>query len=291
MTGDRIAPRFELEEAASARLEPEAVPEVVEPRTGIGSVSLVLSGAVVLLLGLAALDVANFVGDQFVRAAWLGWLTLAVAVAGFGLIGAAIWRELRGLFALRHVDHLRRRLADPATMRVAAHEWVVMLGVGQGVLPAIDAANDPDAILALLRAGPGAQLRQRSQALGRAAALQMLTAAAVLPSPALDGLLVAWRGTRLVRQIAVLHGFRPGLLGTFALLRRVLTGAASVAAADLAVDAGFRAVLTGPLAHLAGDMAAAGVAARRMVVLARTADQACSPLTDPAMANHTLPPG
>jgi uncharacterized membrane protein YcjF (UPF0283 family) len=275
---DRIAPRFELEEHPSARLEPEAAPEIVEPRAGIGSVSLVLSGAVLLLLGLAGLDVANFVGDQFARAAWLGWLTLAVALAGFGLIGAALWRELRALFALRHVDHLRRRLADPATMRRAAHDWLAMLPEGHEILPAIDAANDPDAILALLRAGPAARLRQQSQALGRAAAGQMLAAAALLPSPALDGLLVAWRGTRLVRQIATLHGLRPGLLGTLALLRRVFTSAASVAAADLAVDATMRALLTGPLAHLAGDMAAAGVAARRMIVLARVTDSACSPL-------------
>ncbi|HEY2131938.1 MAG TPA: DUF697 domain-containing protein [Acetobacteraceae bacterium] len=278
MTGDRIAPRFEYEDQPSARLEPEILPEPDEPRAGIGSVSLILGGAVVLLLGLALLDVANFVGDQFQRAEWLGWLTLGVAAVGFGLIGMAFWRELRGLFSLRRVDHLRRRLADPATMRQAAHAWLAMLPEGQSVLAAIDTANDPDAILALLRAGPGETLRLQAQALGRVAAGQVLAAASVMPSAGLDGVLVAWRGTRLVQQVAALHGLRPGLLGTLALLRRVATSAATVAATDLAVDATMRALLTGPLAQLAGDMAAAGVAARRMVVLARVTDAACSPL-------------
>jgi putative membrane protein len=281
VTGERITPRFEYENQPSARLEPEAVPDVAEPRAGVGSVSLVLGGGVVLLLGLAVLDVANFVGDQFQRAEWLGWLTVAVALLGFALIAMAVWRELRGLIGLRRVDRLRRRLANPATMRQAAHAWLATLPEGQSVLPAIDAANDPDAILALLRAGPGETLRLKSQALGRVAAGQVLAAASVMPSPGLDGLLVAWRGTRLVRQVAALHGLRPGLLGTLALLRRVATSAATVAATDLAVDATMRMLLTGPLAQLAGDMAAAGVAARRMVVLARVTDAACSPLTPP----------
>jgi putative membrane protein len=39
------------------------------------------------------------------------------------------------------------------------------------------------------------------------------------------------------------------------------------------------ALLSNPLlAQLAGDMAGAGIAARRMIVLARAADAACSPL-------------
>ncbi len=281
MSDGRIPPRFEIEDQPSARLEPEPAPVIAEARAGIGSVALVLGGAVILLLGLAALDVANFVGDQFQRAMWLGWVTLGVAALGFGLILVAIWRELRGLFALNRVDRLRRRLADPGTMRQAAHDWLAGLPTDRSVLPAIDAANDPDAIRALLHAGPGLALRVQAQGLGRAAAGQMLAAAAVMPSPALDGLLVAWRGTRLVRQVAALHWLRPGLLGTLALLRRVMTSAATVAATDLAVDATMRALLTGPLAHLAGDMAAAGVAARRMVVLARVTDAACSPLTPP----------
>ena len=64
----------------------------------------------------------------------------------------------------------------------------------------------------------------------------MFAATAAVPSPALDGLLVAWRGARLVRQVAALHGMRPGLFGTFALLRRVLFSAAGVVVADVAAN-------------------------------------------------------
>jgi putative membrane protein len=86
----------------------------------------------------------------------------------------------------------------------------------------------------------------------------------------------AWRGIRLVRQVAALHGMRPGLAGTIALLRRIATDAAMVAATDIAVDAMVRAVLSSRLAeHVAGEAAAGAVAARRMILLARAADEAC----------------
>jgi uncharacterized membrane protein YcjF (UPF0283 family) len=134
-------------------------------------------------------------------------------------------------------------------------------------------------VLALLRVRVAAGLQARADALGRNAAIQVFAATAAVPSPALDALLVAWRGTRLVRQVAELHGLRPGLLGTLGLLRRTAMAAATVAASDMAIDAAARAALSNPLLqHLAGDVAGAGVAARRMVVLTRAASAACSPL-------------
>ena len=141
------------------------------------------------------------------------------------------------------------------------------------------AAGRPVPVIAASRSGPAATLRSRADALGRAAAMQVFTATAAIPSPAFDGILVAWRGVRLVRQIAELHGLRPGLLGTLSLLRRIAFTAAAVMATNFATDAMARAVLSNPmLEHFAGDVAGAGVAARRMIVLARVTAVACSPL-------------
>ena len=281
MSETRIRPRFELEDGSIARLESEQVPVLTEPQAGrgLGTFGLAGAGAGVLVAGLALLSVGNFAVDQFARSAVLGWATVGVAVAGFGLIGAAVWREMRGLFGLRHVDRLRAALADPARMRPAALDWLAGVPDGQAVAGAVAAANDPDAILALLRAGPLAALRARSDALGRQAALQMFALTAAVPSPSLDGVLVAWRGLRLVRQVAELHGLRPGLLGTALLLRRVAFSAASVVATDIAANTLASAVLSNRmLEHLAGDAAGAAVAARRMVVLARVTAAACAPL-------------
>ena len=278
MSDTRIRPRFELEEPI-ARLEPQALPVPVAVAAPPGTLGLAAGGAALLVLGFAALDAGNFVASQFERGQVLGWATLMVALGGFGMLGLAAWRELSGLVGLRRVDRLHAALADPTRARAAALAWLASLPDGAAVDEAVRVTNDPDAILALLRSGPVASLRARSDQLGRTAALQVFTAAAAVPSPALDGLLVGWRGVRLVRQIAELHGMRPGLFGTLALLRRVAFAAAGVVATDLAADVVTRGLLSNPiLERLASDVAGAGVAARRMIVLARATAAACSPI-------------
>lgn len=283
MTQAPPRPRIEAEAIPAARLEPEQPLTLVAAPSlrGPGTVGLASSGIGVLAIGLAALGTGNFVAAQFARAAVLGWLTLAIAATGFGLILAGLWREMRGMLALARVDRLRADLAGAgvAQARAAARAWLANLPEGASLLPAIEAADDTIAIAALLRAGPVAGLRARTDALGRAAALQIFAATTAVPSPALDGLLVGWRGLRLVRQVAELHGLRPGLLGTMALLRRTAMAAAMVTATDLAANTAAHALLSNPLLErLAGDAAGAAVAARRMTLLARAAAAACSPV-------------
>jgi putative membrane protein len=274
-----VMPRLERESLPAPRLEaqPLVLPPVIRPAPS--SLGLVAGGAAVLILGLALLQTGNFVASQFDRAAWLGWLTLAVSALGFGLIAAAVWRELRGLLGLRHVDHLRTDLGDPARAQAAAQDWLAGLPQPSTVAPAIAATTDPAAIAALLLAGPLATLRAQADALGRDAALQVFAVAAAVPSPAFDGLLVGWRGLRLIREVAALYGLRPGTLGTFALLRRTVLSAAGVMGTDLAAETVARAMISNPLLqHLAGDVAGAGLAARRMILLSRAAATACAPL-------------
>jgi putative membrane protein len=280
-TEERPRPRIELEAMPAPRLEAGLPALVPVPERGIGTLSLVLGGAAILAVGLAALGTANFAAAQFARSIALGWLTVAVAVAGFGLIGAGVWRELRGLFGIETVDRLRVELAsaDALRARPLLRRWLSRLPEGEVSAANLDALDDPDALRALLRAGPIAELRGKADALGRTAAVQIFAITAAVPSPAFDGLLVAWRGTRLVRQIAELHGMRPGLLGTLSLLRRTALSAAGVMATDMAANTLTHALLSNPLlGKVAGDMAGAGVAARRMIVLARAAAAACSPL-------------
>ena len=108
-------PRVVIEDAAAPRLEPPslAAEPVLDPAPRAGGAGLALAGIAVLAVGLAALQTANFVAAQFDRAAWLGWVTLAVAAAGFGLLFAAVARELRGaVSAWARVDRLRAALGS-----------------------------------------------------------------------------------------------------------------------------------------------------------------------------------
>lgn len=278
-------PRVFTEEAArpAARLDlgwEQAVVAVAPPRVagGWSAPALAATGVLVLLLGLSAIDVGGFVADQFARGAWLGWLTLGVAGLGYGLIGLAALRELRGLAALASVERGRQAVArgDFAASRAAVLHWAARAPAAAPMLPALRQAPDLPTLLALLEAGPLATLDRAAVQAGRAAALQAVAATAVVPSPALDGLFIAWRGVRLVREVAAIHGLRPGFAGTLKLLRRTVFEAGAVAAADVAINAAVTAVSTNSLvASIVGDAAAGAVAARRMLLLARAAARAC----------------
>lgn len=269
-------------------LEPEAAPRLealpivlpaAEPVRWLRSPALV--GAAILGFGIPMLGAAGLVSALFDRWSALGWVGTAVMLAGFGLVGVSMGRELRGLAALRRVDQLRAELAsgEATTVERAARHWLQALPQHASMLPALTAAETPEAMLALLRAGPAQALRDGTDALGRTAALQSVAIVAATPSPALDALTVGWCGVRLIRQVAVLHGMRPGIVATLVLLQKTAVAAATVAATEMAVNAATHAMIAHPLLrHLAGDVAGAGVAARRMIVLARAAAAACSPV-------------
>jgi putative membrane protein len=280
------APRIETEELPAARLEPAVELQVQEPAAPVrtprwGTPMLVAGGACVLVLGAAGIGTVDIVADAFARAPLLGGMAAGVAGVGFGMIGLGFWREWAALSALRSVDALRAALggSDPVRRAHAAREWLRELPEGPALLPAVDAVNDPDAILALLRSGPVASLRAQADALGRAAALQSVAGVAAMPSPGLSALFVAWRGLRLIRQVAALHGLRPGVFATMGLLRRTALAAGAVVGVEIAANTAAHALLSSPLLqHVAGEMAGAGVAARRMMVLARAAATACCPV-------------
>lgn len=274
-----IGPRLEYETVETPRMELDLPLVADDPAPRWGTGALMLGGAMVLAVGIAGLGAANFVADQFARATWLGILTLVIVLAGFALLGAGIWRELRALLAIRRVDRLRADLASGEATRIvsAAREWAE--AVDPSLLPALRAVNDPDAAIGLLRAGPGQVLRAAADGLGRTAAVQVVAGIAAMPSPSLDVALVAWRGVRLVRQVAALYGVRPGLLGTLALLRRTAMSATLVGAVEIAGNTAAHAILSSPLlARAIGETATAGVAARRTLVLARAAAASCDPL-------------
>ena len=275
-------PRVIMEEPAAAAQRIDfgwdvAVAPAAPIDRGWSSMGLAGLGLAVLLLGFSLLEAGNFIAAQFAEGAWLGWVTLAVAAVGFGLVFAALGRELRGYLALGKVDTVRAAHArgDVAALRTALEAWQSRLPEGRARTAGL-AEMPVDTACALVEATTLAPITRDAEALGRAAAVQAFAMTAVSPSPGLDVLVFSWRGIRLVRQVAALHGLRPGIAGTLALLRRVAMDAATVAATDVAVEAMLRGVLSSRIAeHVAGETAAGAVAARRMILLSRATDEAC----------------
>lgn len=266
--------------AEAIRHAPLGTLEAPAARPG-GPLLLAAGALLALLAGWAGLSLANFIAAQFARAAWLGWASLLLLLPPLLLLALAVAREARGFRALREVDGLRRELAghDPAHARAAALRWVGALPEGEAAASLLRGAEDVPTLHALLGASVLPRLDRQVAAAGRAAALQTLAATAVSPWPGLDGVIIVLRGMRLVREVAQIHGLRPGALGTARLFLRVTLDAGLVSATEVVATELTEALFQSPLAGgLVGQGSGAALAARRMLRLAVAVSRACRPL-------------
>jgi putative membrane protein len=103
---------------------------------------------------------------------------------------------------------------------------------------------------------------------------------ALSPSPSLDAVVAGWRGLKVVREVAALHGLRPGQAATRRLLARTVSIAATTAGADLIAQTAAEGLVgaTPVLREIAGAVPGAGVTAFRLYRLALATAAACSPV-------------
>ena len=134
-----------LEPEAAPRLEAVPAPlAIAEPVRWLRSPTL--AGAAILALGIPVLWALWLASALFDRWGALGWAGLAILFCGISLIGVGIGRELRGLAALRRVDHLRVEFASGEAVRIqrAARRWLEGLPQHSAILPALAAADTPE---------------------------------------------------------------------------------------------------------------------------------------------------
>ena len=103
---------------------------------------------------------------------------------------------------------------------------------------------------------------------------------AISPSPALDGVLAGLRGLSLLRQVAAIHGMRPGAAVTVALLRRLAWTAAGTSGMDLLGQGPADSALSHwpGFKQVAAALPGSGLTALRLKRLAEVTAKACSPI-------------
>lgn len=282
-----LGPRLlapETEGAIAHRAPPpqeEAVPEPGLP----GSAVALTAGLGLLLLGWLGLGSLDFVRGLFARAEWLGWLGAGLIGGGWLLAAGACWAEWRALRRLGRVRALAghlARLPDAAPPPAALIDWLEGLAArlpeAGPAAAAMARAPDMGSLRGLWRGALRPVLEEAVARLGREAGRRAFLGTAIAPSPALDGLVVLLIGLRLLRQVARLHGMRPGALAGLALLRRLIVSAGVTTGVELAAETAFAQAMEAKAAGLAGGAAGAVTAALRMPRLAAAAGRACRPL-------------
>jgi putative membrane protein len=191
-----------------------------------------LAGLVSLAAGLA---VSRLIEDLFARSQTLGFAAATLAaIAGIAFI-VVVGRELYGLFRLAAIERLHARAAavlasdDRNEARAIAAELIGLarhnphLAHGRTVLTQhVDDIIDGADLVRLAERELMAPLDDEARRLISQAAQRVSVVTAVSPRAAIDMIFVLISALRLIRQLALLYGGRPGWLGLARLFRQAV---------------------------------------------------------------------
>ena len=214
-----------------------------------------------------------------------GGLVTAVSLALLLLLATLIWRELklwRRLARNRQWQQSAERIrnsvqygeAGKLCLAVAASlpaEPAITAAVTQWQAALKDEHSDEEQ-LQLFERFVMSQLDARAQQLIYRAATDTSVAVAVIPFALADMLLVLWRSSRLLRELAQLYGGAIGQLRSLVLLKRLFTALLWAGGSELALDMASDVIgseLTAKLSARAGQGVIAGLLVARLGNLAQ----------------------
>jgi putative membrane protein len=187
-----------------------------------------------VLLGLG-LSVTHLIEDLFARSEGFGFLGLGFASATALALAVVIAREALGLARLATIEKLHLRAAavlvsdDRAESRRIAQELIKLAHQNPHLARARAALQghagdiiDGADMIRLAERELMTPLDQEARRLVSSAAQRVSIVTAVSPRALVDVLFVFVASLRLIRQLALLYGGRPGALGMFRLLRHVI---------------------------------------------------------------------
>jgi len=291
-TQERLRPRIvETEETGRLDLRLPAVPETElapgSPRRVPSPLAVALSGLGILVVGVAGIDLAQFVDGAFAHGTGVGVLAAAAVAAGAGGAGYWLIAELRGLLRLRSAERLRRLIPSAlagelkqeidAAASILGRDPLLREAVAsyRSVLEPHHTGGDALDLFSRFVLAPADRL---AQAAIRRAAAQAFVINTISPTVLLDTLLFAARAIRLIREIAEIYGQRPGLAGTVHLLRRLASGAGLVGAVDVVGGVVVQQMGGAVLERLSASAAESAYAAQKMARLGLVAMVLCRPL-------------
>jgi putative membrane protein len=187
-----------------------------------------------VLLG-SGLGVVNLVEDLFARSEGFGFLGLALALLASLALVVIVAREAFSLARLATIEKLHRRASDALLsddrlesrlivqdlIRIAhgnphlARARTTLAGHAEDIIDGAD-------LIRLAERELMTPLDQEARRLVSTAAQRVSLVTAVSPRALVDVLFVLAASLRLVRQLALLYGGRPGTIGLMKLMRHVI---------------------------------------------------------------------
>lgn len=203
---------------------------------GIKWGSLLLGAIGGLIIMAAGIWLNDLVVNLFNRDDWIGWISLGLL--GLAVLAAVViaMRELWAILRLRKLGRIRqdaetaiRQSQKPLAESVASDIRTLYKNRNELAWARARLDDHADEImdakenLALLERELISHLDQQAQSVIASTAKRVSVITAISPVAIMDMAIVAVQNMRMLRQIAIIYGARPGTLGLIRLARMVIT--------------------------------------------------------------------
>ncbi|MBF0447242.1 MAG: TIGR01620 family protein [Magnetococcales bacterium] len=237
--GDDIQQEPEAEPLTESESSEEALPwgEGWEREPKNRSFRWFLLLSLVFVLAIIIQDTLFFLQAQFARSQALGWGFGLLSMAVGGALLAVVVAEIKSYRAVQKISILQDQVKKINQRGVYGNGLAFTTKIMAGYRnrtelepgfrqfqEVMDSNLDDREILALFSEHVFEQVDKKAYdiVVKNASVSALLTA--ISPMLWLDALLFLWRNIRMIRQIALCYGFRPGFVGTISLVKGVLQG-------------------------------------------------------------------
>ncbi|QBQ55800.1 YcjF family protein [Nitrosococcus wardiae] len=242
-----------------------------------------LRAAVALLVSVIVLDTVTFLGAMFERSLLLG--LFFTILFGMLIVAIVMWvrEQVRDIWRMQDISafqeeakHLTEKGGHGAATNLVARIETLYsrrsdLDPGIEVFHSMvtDAHSDAE-VLELFAKQVLRSLDERAYRVIVKYASQTALITIISPLVLFDAVLSLWRNVRMVREIAILYGGRPGFAGSFVLIRGVLGNLALAGVSEVVADTGAETLGGTFLASLsaqAGQGATMGIYTARVGII------------------------
>lgn len=266
------------------------------PRARRRALRVFAAAATAFVLAVLAVEAVSYTVALFERHAALGAVLGALAAlavaSGVLAIGSEVVALRRQLKSLQEVAALRDEAACLLKGSAAAGQSGLLTarilgryadrpeladGVARFKMTATTAHADRE-VLSLLARDVLQPLDRQAYGIVSRAARDAGIGVLLSPAGLLDALLVIWRTSRMIRDVALVYGFRPSRIGRFALTRRVLENAAMAGAVEYLGDLLTAHIGAGVAGRVSSKVGQGAFTALRTARLGLIAIEACRPI-------------